>query len=290
MSLRRSSPTTRIAATLASTLLGLSQPTLSIEIKSIMLAVAVIIAAWLAWQYVPFPQERSPEPPLQSEFASLADLPAVRTLYLDHFGEDNVPSLRKMQQWHKRNNRIFLIVAEIDPLTNARKIVASCKIVPLIKNTILFFRFAGLTGATIEPSHIVKPRGRIHAWYVGDFVSSCKPSANRIFSDVYKFFRDNLQADTPVFARALTEIGLYYLNMFRFEPIEDCPMELGRICCLFSSNLEGFVEDFRAHRPLRTKRIENVFRKKLRQHKKETGLPHDLHDAAHIESHVSVAA
>src|SRR5262249_17825991 len=41
------------------------------------------------------------------KFATKADLPELRALYVSKFGED-VPSLEQMEQWHEQNPKVFI--------------------------------------------------------------------------------------------------------------------------------------------------------------------------------------
>lgn len=156
-----------------------------------------------------------------------------------------------MKRWHSRNPNIFRLVVEANPFTGASKIVASFKAVPLKNVTIAFLELEALTGTNLPVEHIVKPKGKPSAWYIGDLVSTDRASAIAIMREMVEYLSANLQPDTPIYARGLTEKGLALLRDFQFEPVGDHKMELGRICRLLGNDVQELVNRLHSTAPLR---------------------------------------
>lgn len=170
---------------------------------------------------------------IHAQVAGAADLPELAELYLRQFGED-APSLAQMRSWHSCNSSIFRIIVEIDAVSGARRIVASCKLVPL-KNAVLpLLELGHFTGIALTKEHIVRFKGSACAWYVGDLVSTSRVSAVAVMREMVDFFSKHLREDKPlpIYARPLTKDGLKYLQDFHFEPIAEDDMELGVMCRL----------------------------------------------------------
>jgi hypothetical protein len=123
-----------------------------------------------------------------------------------------------------------------------------------LKNvTIAFLELEAISGTTLTDDHIVKPKGRPSAWYVGDLVSTSKASAIAVMRDMVDFFSENLQEDIPIYARGLTEKGLGLLRDFCFEPVGDRKMELGRICKLPWNAVHELIDRLHSASPLRVR-------------------------------------
>jgi len=169
---------------------------------------------------------------IHAEVAGSADLPELAELYVSQFGED-APSLDQMRDWLSCNSGIFRIIVEIEPVSGARRIVASCKIVPLKNAVIPLLELGHFTGKGLTKEHIVRFKGSACAWYVGDLVSTSRVSAVAVMREMVDFFSKHLREDkpSPIYARPLTKDGLKYLQDFHFEPISvEDDIELGVMC------------------------------------------------------------
>jgi hypothetical protein len=85
--------------------------------------------------------------------------------------------------------------------------------------------------------------------------------------EMVDYLSKNLQADTPIYARGLTEKGLELLRDFRFEPVGDHKMELGRICKLPWNAVHDLVDRLHSQSPLRVRPRRKSARSESRQGK-----------------------
>lgn len=196
-------------------------------------------------------RRRSQQLILQSQTAKRSDLPELYELYSKQFGDD-IPTLERMRTWYSRNPNIFRIVVLKDVISGARKIVASFKAVPLKNVTIAFLELEALSGTNLPEDHIVRPRGRASAWYLGDLVSTSRVSAIAVMRDLVEYLSANVQADTPIYARGLTEKGLSLLRDYYFEPVGENRMEIGRICRLTGTEVQELLDRIRGKQPSRS--------------------------------------
>jgi hypothetical protein len=140
-------------------------------------------------------------------------------LYANKF-RDDVPSLEQMRKWHQCNPKIFLKVSETDVLSGRCEIVASAKLVPLRKDAVGPLDSEIVSGTAFLESHITRPEGTPYAWYIGDLVSLSRGAASTLMGAVIGYLARKVRADTPVYARPLTDHGMHYILRFGFRPVQ----------------------------------------------------------------------
>lgn len=196
--------------------------------------------------------EAEAAPVYETVSASRHELPTFRKMLVDEFGEVEVGATDLFAKWQKKYPRAIQLIYKTTRGT--RNLGGGYKVIPIDNELIFAIDYGGFTaGSAIPEKNVVKP-GRVPAgWWVGDLIS-VNGSNRAVVAALMRFFAENLQPNTRVYARPLTQKGLKLMSSLGFLRVGDLgPPRIGKVCSLYPEDVNKLLARLHAGKPLRTR-------------------------------------
>jgi len=151
---------------------------------------------------------------------SRSQLKLVHDYLAKWFGSE-IPPVRRMGDWHRRNNTIFQAIyrKRLSWGKTSMDLVGVFKVLPLTAEATLLLEQERVTGTTFLKEHIARKGETPASLYVGDVAGDTSQAKAEILRSLQRLVGDHIDAGIPIYTRPLTKHGARLVRKYDFSPI-----------------------------------------------------------------------